>query len=294
MDKLNLMASFIAVVEEGNFTAAARRIGKTTALVSTHISQLEENLDVQLVTRTTRSIKLTSTGLNYYEEAKRVLDDIASLEAKVRQEHESLVGEIRITAPTTFGELVLAPLFADMIKNHPQLQIDLSLNDRFVDIVAEGFDMAIRIGQLEDSALIARKISTTKMVLCASPALIEKHGQPESPEDLQNLPCIFDTNNRYNYWSFKDGKKILNIKPNSIMKVNSAVAAGKLACAGLGICSSPQFAVQDALDIGNLVTVLDEFNQTEIPINVIYSHRKHLSAKVSAVLELIRESLRGC
>jgi DNA-binding transcriptional LysR family regulator len=288
------MASFIAVVEEGNFTAAARRIGKTTALVSTHISQLEENLDVQLVTRTTRSIKLTSTGLNYYEEAKRVLDDIASLEAKVRQEHESLVGEIRITAPTTFGELVLAPLFADMIKNHPQLQIDLSLNDRFVDIVAEGFDMAIRIGQLEDSALIARKISTTKMVLCASPALIEKHGQPESPEDLQNLPCIFDTNNRYNYWSFKDGKKILNIKPNSIMKVNSAVAAGKLACAGLGICSSPQFAVQDALDIGNLVTVLDEFNQTEIPINVIYSHRKHLSAKVSAVLELIRESLRGC
>ncbi len=294
MDKLNLMASFIAVVEEGNFTAAARRIGKTTALVSTHISQLEENLDVQLVTRTTRSIKLTSTGLNYYEEAKRVLDDIASLEAKVRQEHESLVGEIRITAPTTFGELVLAPLFADMIKNHPQLQIDLSLNDRFVDIVAEGFDMAIRIGQLEDSALIARKISTTKMVLCASPAFIEKHGQPESPVDLQKLPCIFDTNNRYNYWSFKDGKKILNIKPNSIMKVNSAVAAGKLACAGLGICSSPQFAVQDALDRGNLVIVLDEFNPTEIPINVIYSHRKHLSAKVSAVLELIRESLRGC
>lgn len=287
MDKLNLMSSFIAVVEEGNFTAAAKRIGKTTALVSTHISQLEEILDVRLVTRSTRSIKLTSTGLSYYDEAKRVLDDIASLEAKVRQEHDSLVGEIRITAPTTFGELVLAPLFSNMISNNPQLQIDLSLNDRFVDIVAEGFDMAIRIGQLEDSALIARKISTTKMVLCASPEFLAKHGHPTSPEDLQKMPCIFDTNNRNNYWSFGHGKQVLNIKPNSIMKVNSAVAAGKLASTGLGICSSPQFAVQNALDAGNLVTVLDDFNQTEIPINAIYSHRRHLSAKVTAILELL-------
>jgi DNA-binding transcriptional LysR family regulator len=291
MDKLNLMSSFIAVVEEGNFTAAARRIGKTTALVSTHISQLEENLDVRLVTRSTRSIKLTSTGLSYYEEAKRVLDDIASLEAKVRQEHESLVGEIRITAPTTFGELVLAPLFADMITNNPQLKIDLSLNDRFVDIVAEGFDMAIRIGQLEDSAMIARKISMTKMVLCASPEYLAKHGHPKHPEDLQKMPCIFDTNNRNNYWSFKDGKQDLNIKPNSIMKVNSAVAAGKLASLGLGICSSPQFAVQDKLDAGALVTVLDDFNHTEIPINAIYSHRRHLSAKVTAILDLLKNEI---
>lgn len=291
MDKLNLMSSFIAVVEEGNFTAAARRIGKTTALVSTHISQLEENLDVRLVTRSTRSIKLTSTGLSYYEEAKRVLDDIASLEAKVRQEHESLVGEIRITAPTTFGELVLAPLFAEMITNNPQLKIDLSLNDRFVDIVAEGFDMAIRIGQLEDSAMIARKISTTKMVMCASPEFLAKHGLPKHPEDLQKMPCIFDTNNRNNYWSFKDGKQDLNIKPNNIMKVNSAVAAGKLASLGLGICSSPQFAVQDKLDAGALVTVLDDFNHTKIPISAIYSHRRHLSAKVTAILDLLKNEI---
>ena len=151
--------------------------------------------------------------------------------------------------------------------------------------------MAIRIGQLEDSALIARKISTTKMVMCASPEFLEKHGLPISPEDLQTLPCIFDTNNRNNYWSFKDGKRDLNIKPNSIMKVNSAVAAGKLASSGLGICSSPQFAVQDKLDAGALVTVLDDFNHTEIPINAIYSHRRHLSAKVTAILDLLKNEI---
>lgn len=291
MDKLNLMSSFIAVVEEGNFTSAAKRIGKTTALVSTHISQLEENLGVRLVTRSTRSIKLTSTGLGYYEEAKRVLDDIYTLEAKVRQEHQSLIGEIRITAPTTFGELVLAPLFAELIEGNPQLQIELSLNDRFVDIVAEGFDMAIRIGKLEDSALIARQINSTKMVCYASPAFLKKHGHPQTPEDLHHLPCIFDTNNRKSSWSFSKGEKTYTIKPNSIMKVNSAVAAGRLATTGLGICSSPHFAVKDALKSGELVTVLDDYSQVEIPISVIYSHRKHLSAKVSTFLELLKQKI---
>lgn len=290
MDKLNLMSSFLAVVEEGTFTAAAKRIGKTTALVSTHISQLEENLNVRLVTRSTRSIKLTSTGLSYYEEAKRVLDDIASLEANLRQEHESLIGEIRITAPTTFGELVLAPLFADMLDRHPQLQIDLSLNDRFVDIVAEGFDMAIRIGQLEDSALIAREIGRTKMLVCASPAFLEQHGQPETPEDLYKLPCIYDTNNRSSYWSFSDSQQTFNVKPNTIMKVNSAVAAAKLATTGMGICCSPAFAVQEALDQGKLITLLDDYNQADTPISVIYSHRKHLSAKVTAFLDMLKRS----
>jgi len=291
MDKLNLMSSFIAVVEEGNFTAAAKRIGKTTALVSTHISQLEENLGVRLVTRSTRSIKLTSTGLGYYEEAKRVLEDIYSLEAKVRQEHQSLVGEIRITAPTTFGELVLAPLFAELIEGNPQLQIELSLNDRFVDIVAEGFDMAIRIGKLEDSALIARQISSTKMVCCASPAFLQKNGKPEAPEDLHQLPCIFDTNNRKSTWNFNKDEHIYTVKPNSMIKVNSAVAAGKLATTGLGICVSPYFAVQDALESGELLTVLDDYCQVEIPINVIYSHRKHLSAKVTALLDLFKNKI---
>lgn len=291
MDKLNLMSSFIAVVEEGNFTAAARRIGKTTALVSTHISQLEELLGVRLVTRSTRSIKLTSTGLSYYDEAKRLLDDIASLEAKVRQENESLIGEIRISAPTTFGELVLAPLFAQIIEDNPKLQIDLSLNDRFVDIVAEGFDMAIRIGQLEDSALIARKISTTKMLTCASPAFIDKYGVPETPEKLQQLPCIYDTNARSSYWTYSNAQQTFNVKPKTRMKVNSAVAAGKLAASGLGICSSPCFAVQEQLDQGELITVLEDYNQAEVPVSVIYSHRKHLSAKVSAFLELLQTSI---
>ncbi|WP_370280614.1 LysR family transcriptional regulator [Pontibacterium sp.] len=184
MDKLNLMTSFIAVAEEGTYTAAGKRLGKTTPLISTHISQLEELLDVRLITRSTRSMQLTPTGQSYYEEAKKVLDDIATLEARVRKENQNLVGRLRISAPVTFGEQVLMPFIAKMVEANPQLNVELMFNDRYVDIVAEGFDTAIRIGQLEDSALIARRIGSIRMLLCASPTFIERYGMPESPTDL--------------------------------------------------------------------------------------------------------------
>lgn len=290
MDKLNLMTSFVAVVEEGSFTAAAKRLGKTTALISTHVTQLEESLGVRLVTRSTRSLKLTSTGQGYYAEAKRLLDDFASLEAKVRQEHDSLIGDLRVSAPTTFGEIVLVPLIAELIANNPNLNVELSLNDRFVDIISEGFDLAVRIGYLEDSSLVARKVGLSKLRLCASPAFIQQHGGLSHPEQLQNLPCVLDTNLRTNnIWLLSDGEQEFKVKPKVMMKVNSAIAAAQIAKRGLAISYSPEFAIKDDLAAGHLIPILDTYCQSAVPISVLYTHRKHLSARVSAFVEMISQ-----
>ena len=293
MDKLNLMTSFIAVAEEGTYTAAGKRLGKTTPLISTHISQLEELLDVRLITRSTRSMQLTPTGQSYYEEAKKVLDDIATLEARVRKENQNLVGRLRISAPVTFGEQVLMPFIAKIVEENPQLNVELMLNDRYVDIVAEGFDTAIRIGQLEDSALIARRIGSIRMLLCASPAFIERYGMPESPTDLQSLPCVFDTNFRQgNRWSFTQNGKTVEVAPNVIARVNSAVAAARMATTGLAVTYAPDFAVKTEIEDGSLVEILGDYCQNDVPINMIYPHRKHLSAKVSTFVEEFAEYLK--
>ena len=286
MDKLNLMSSFIAVAEEGTYTAAAKRLGKTKALISTHVSQLEGLLDVRLITRSTRSMQLTPTGQSYYEEAKKVLDDIATLEAQVRQEHQTLVGRLRISAPATFGELVMMPFIAQITSQNPQLNVELMLNDRYVDIVAEGFDAAIRIGHLEDSTLIARPIGNITMQLCAAPSFLEQHGRPASPDDLNTLPCVFDTNYRQaNRWNFIHAGQEFDIKPSIIARVNSALAAANMAKTGAAITYAPDFAVQDSLNSGQLISLLEENCLTAIPINMIYPHRKHLSAKVTAFIE---------
>lgn len=294
MDKLNLMTSFIAVAEEGTYTAAGKRLGKTTPLISTHVSQLEELLDVRLITRSTRSMQLTPTGQSYYEEAKKVLDDIATLEARVRKENQNLVGRLRITAPVTFGEQVLMPFIAKMVEENPQLNVELMFNDRYVDIVSEGFDTAIRIGRLEDSALIARRIGSIRMLLCASPAFIERYGVPESPTDLQSLPCVFDTNFRQgNRWSFTQNGKTVDVAPNVIARVNSAVAAARMATTGLAVTYAPDFAVKNEIENGSLVKILSDYCQTDVPINMIYPHRKHLSAKVSTFVEEFAKYLQG-
>lgn len=292
MDKLNLMASFIAVVEEGTYTAAAKRLGKTTALISTHVTQLEGVLDVRLITRSTRSLQLTPTGRSYYEEAKRVLDDITTLEAQIRQENQSLTGRLRLSVPTTFGEQVLMPFVARMIRQHPQLDVEMMLNDRFVDIVAEGFDAAIRIGHLSDSSLVSRRAGSIRMCLCATPGYLTRHGEPDTPRDLALIPCVFDTNYRQSgRWRFERNGEEIEVKPLSVARVNSAQAAANLALSGLVIAYAPDFTVRDALEDGRLVSVLGEYCATEIPISILYPHRRHLSAKVTTFSDELQRYL---
>ncbi|GGK76614.1 LysR family transcriptional regulator [Amphritea balenae] len=281
MDKLNLMTSFIAVAEAGSFTAAARQLGKTKALVSTHVSQLEEWLKVRLIIRSTRSMMLTPEGQSYYEQAKKILDDVASLEADLLYKNQSLVGRLRISAPTTFGELVLMPFIAQMTADNPELNIDLMLNDRYVDLIGEGFDMGIRIGKLEDSSLIARSAGDRKMTLCATAGFIDRFGLPEQLEQLSEMPCVFDSNFREGAgWSFHRDDQEVEVKPRFVARVNSALAAANMARTGAVIANCPDFAVQSLIEQGELIPLFEEHPQRPIPVNIIYPHRQHLSTKV--------------
>ena len=282
MDKLNLMSSFVAVVEEGSFTAAANRLGKTKALVSTHISQLETLLQVRLIIRSTRSMQITGEGKSYYEQAKKILDDIVTLEAQLLHDSQSLVGRLRISAPTTFGELVLMPCIAELTSANPDLNIELLLNDRYVDLINEGFDVGLRIGNLADSSLIARSAGFTRLMLCASPAFIEHYGKPAAIQQLAELPCVFDTNYRHSgTWHFINDQHETEIRPNITARVNSALAAANMARTGRVIAYCPEFAIQSMLDSGELIRVLPDECNTRLPVSVIYPHRQHLSSKVT-------------
>ncbi|BBB27590.1 LysR family transcriptional regulator [Amphritea japonica] len=281
MDKLNLMTSFIAVVEEGSFTAGAHQLGKTKALLSTHVSQLEAWLKVRLIIRSTRSMQLTPEGKIYYEQAKKILDDIATLEAELLYKNQSLVGRLRISAPTTFGEIVLMPFVARMITDHPELNIDLVLNDRYVDLIGDGYDMAIRIGELQDSSLIARPAGFRKLLLCAAPAFLDRYGLPEKLQQLESMLGVFDSNLREGAcWSFQQGDRNIEIKPIFITRVNSALAAANMARTGTVLAQCPDFAVQGMLQRGELIPLFEEYSQQALPVSIVYPHRQHLSTKV--------------
>jgi len=282
MDKLNLMRSFVTVVEEGSFTAAAKRLGKTKALLSIQVTQLEERLKVSLLRRSTRSLTTTQAGQAYWLEAKRILDDVENLESQLLNKNSKLAGEIRISTPITFGEEVLTPFISALIIKYPALHIDMMLSDRHVDIVTEGYDLAIRVGHLKDSSLIARKLADSRVVVCATPTLIQKYGCPIDPTQLSQLPCIVDSNYLNGVqWHFNHGGTMLEVGVRGVVTVNNARAATALALAHTGIAAIPDFIATKYLQSGELIEVLNEFDMGLLPIHALYSSRKHLSVKIS-------------
>ena len=286
MDKLNLMRSFVAVVEEGTYTAAAKRLGKTKALLSNQVSQLEEQLEVRLIQRSTRSLHVTDTGQAYYLEAKRILDEVSALEASLKTENQSMVGRLRMTAPITFGEQVLMPFIAQIKQDNPDLLIEIMLADRYVDLVDEGFDLALRIGLLEDSNLIAKPLGQSKLVACAAPNFIQKMGSIHSPDRLTSLPCIVDSNYKgQNLWRFNSSGENFSIKVNECMRVNGAQAANQLASLGVGVCITPDFAAKAFFETGQLMMILENYEIGVVPIQVVYPSRQHLSPKVSFFID---------
>lgn len=294
MDKLKHMRSFIAVVEQGSITAAAKSLGKTKALISTHITQLEALLDTRLVTRSTRSLHFSDEGLAYYEQAKQVLDDIGSLEAKFKKETSSVVGRLRISAPTTYGETILVPLISQLLNTHPELQIEMVLTDRYVDIVSEGFDATIRIGHLQDSSLIAKQIASVRLVTCASPSFLERYGQPKHPRELEQYPCVVDTNIRGgSSWRFAEEGKAFDVKLRPRLSVNSALAATRLALEGNVLTYGPDFAVKPYIKNQRLVPVLEDFLPNALPVNIIYPHRQYLSEKIKVFVLAIKVFLEN-
>lgn len=288
MDAITRMRCFIQVVDSNGFSAAAREMGRSKALVSKYVGELEDELGVRLLNRTTRQVSLTEVGEAYYKEAAEILQRIDDLQASVQSSHQEVRGRLRVSAPRSMGDDMLNKPMMQFLAQYPDIRLDLRLEDRFVDLVEEGFDLAIRVTQLEDSSLIARKIAPFRTVVCATADVIKKHGAPKVPADLTARPCIIDTNYRYKQnWAFEANGERLSVSVNGPLEVNSASAAREAALANLGFLRTPLFFVANDVRDGDLIVLLEEYEEPQRGIYAVYPHRRHLSAKVRAFVDFL-------
>lgn len=286
MDKFSCMQAFVAVVEAEGFSEAARRLGVSKALISKQIGQLEDHLDVRLLHRTTRQVRATSVGQAYYEQSRLLLAELDELEDAVQTNTANPKGELRVTAPITFAELHLMPVVSDFSRDFPEVKLNIVLTDRFVDLVEERIDVAIRIGTLTDSSMVARKLGDTTMLVCASPAFLAQYGEPTLPQQLANYACVVDSNYPGGtHWTLGLGEHSITTEVPTRIAVNSARAARELVLTGHGIGLLPSFVVADDIANGKLKRLLSDFPSEALGIFAVYPHRKHLAAKVRLFID---------
>lgn len=287
MDTLTRIRAFIDVVDAEGFSAASRRIGRSKALLSKYVRELEDELGALLLNRTTRQFSLTEAGHTYYRSASEILKEIDNLADLVRQNNADLKGRLRISAPRTFADAEIGRSLIDFAAAHPDLSLEIVSDDRFVDLVEEGFDIAIRITRLEDSGMIARKLAPFRVLVCASPDFLRSYGPLETPADLARVPCVIDTNGRYfNNWRFQkpDGTPY-SVSVKARIEVNSPLASMRAALAGLGAVTLPDFIAEPKLRSGELVALFEDHLADDRGIYAIYPHRRYLPSKVRAFVD---------
>ncbi|MCO6392920.1 LysR family transcriptional regulator [Aliihoeflea aestuarii] len=289
MDTLTRMRAFIDVVEAEGFSAAARKIGRSKALLSKYVRELEDELGALLLNRTTRQFSLTETGHTYYKRATELVREIDTLAETVRESASDVKGRIKLTAPRTFGDAQIGHSLVDFAKEHPDITLEINLDDRFVDLVEEGFDLAIRITRLADSSMIARRLAPFRVRVCGSPELIARVGTPKKPQDLSKMPCIIDTNGRWlSNWQFqRESGEIVSVPVSGPIEANSPLTTRAAACVGLGFAILPDFIAASALESGELVAVLDEFAPQGGGIFAVYPHRRYLPAKIRVFVDFL-------
>ena len=286
------MHIFTHVAEASGFTAASTRLGLSRAAVSKHIAQLEAHLGGQLLQRTTRRVSLTEIGQAYYQRCKQILEDIDDAECLVTGLNSEPRGTLRLNVPMTFGIKQIAPLMNRLISQFPQLSIDLSLNDRLVDVVDEGYDLVIRIAALKESNLVARRLAPSRHILCAAPGYLDQHGRPENADDLTRHPCL-----RYTYTSNSNEWRLLKdrvehrVRIKGPLLVNNGDALCTAAEHGAGITLLPTFIAGDSIRNGKLEVVLPDYDCPELGIFAVYSSRRHQSAKVRALIDFLASEI---
>lgn len=285
MDRLSNIEAFVAVIEAGSFSAAADRLGIARSMVSRRIGALEKRLGVQLLQRTTRSLSLTEPGRHFFERAVRLLADLDEAEQSVADDAAELRGRVRLAAPLSFGLHHLVGALGDFLLAHPAVELDLDLNDREVNLVEEGFDLAVRIGTLRDSTLLARRIGTVRFVTCASPAYLERHGEPQSPADLAGHVGLHYANlPPRQAWQFGDGDGAAQATvPRLRMRANNGDALAAAAAAGLGLITSPTFIAWERIRAGELVPVLERFPRPPVGIYAVYPPGRLMPRRVQAL-----------
>lgn len=279
------LRTFVEVADAGGVSTAARRLGIAKSIVSRRLIRLEEDLGIQLLARTTRGAAVTEAGATFREHAARICAEMDAARETIFPAGD-LRGRLRIAAPLTFGPTHLAPVLAELARRHPALQVHACYSDRYIDIVAEGFDCAIRLGYLADSSLVARRVAPMRGSLVASPDYLRKHGEPETPAELLEHEALMQGTES---WRFVDGDKTITIHPRGRFKADNGVAIAAAALAGLGIAGLPDFLVADHLASGALVRVLTRYPLPEAGLYVVRPPASHPARKIRVLTDLLIE-----
>jgi len=294
MDKFLEMKTFAAVVDGGSFVQAADALEMSKPAVSRHVAELEQRLGVRLLQRTTRKLSLTEEGRAFYGRCKTVLADVEVAEAEVTAKSIVVNGLIKINVPVSFGLLHLAPLWPDFMSRYPDVLLDVTLADRMVDLVEEGYDMAVRIGSLQSSSLVSRKLASTRMMLCASPGYLKKHGKPKHPSELIDHTVLsYSLLATGDHWAFDgpDGKVSVMVAP--AMRTNSGDTCRTAALGDKGVILQPSFMVGDDVRGGTLVELMPEYRAREFGVYAVYPTRQYVSPKVRALMDFLSEAMQG-
>src|SRR6478752_3876738 len=295
MDRLRAFEVFVAVVARQGFARAAEALDTSPANVTRYIAELEALLGTRLLNRHSRKLSLTDSGQALYERARSILDEVAEAEALSASSTLQPRGRLRVNAPVSFGILHLAPLWPKFLKKYPEVELEVSLIDRVVDLVEEGFDLGIRISRTGSTAHIARKLAASRNIVCAAPGYLRQHGRPNSPADLADHACIgYTFSATGDDWHLFDahGQEHV-VKVPSVMRANNGDTARAAALAGVGVIWQPSFLVGDDLRAGRLVPLLPGYRMADIDILAVYPSRRHLSAKVRVMIDFLADAFEG-
>jgi DNA-binding transcriptional LysR family regulator len=288
MDRVTSMAVYVMSVEGGSLAAAARHFGLSHAMVSKHLRGVEQSLGVRLLTLTTRRLTLTEAGDNYFRRCVQILADIEEANREAMQLQAVPRGLLRLTAPVTFGEQHLAPALAAFLARYPDIVLDVELTDRFSDLIDEGFDLALRFGRLPDSALVARRLGASRMITCAAPAYLARHGTPAHPSDLAGHRCLYLSGvTTPGEWWYEGGGDRMTVKVDGPLRTNSMALACQAARAGAGIVFGPAFALAPSVAAGDLVPVLEDFAGAALDIHALYLSKRHMSKKLRLLIDFL-------
>ncbi|HXM82733.1 MAG TPA: LysR family transcriptional regulator [Burkholderiales bacterium] len=289
MDRLAAIQVFSQVVESGSFASAAGRLGLSTSAASRHVAELEAHLQARLLNRTTRRVSLTESGRAFYERCVQLLADLEEAEQEAARAAVVPRGTIKLTTSVNFGVRHIAPAIAAFLAQHREVRFDVSLSDRVVDLVEEGFDLGVRIGAVGSDNIVARKLGETRLVPCASPGYIEAHGAPQAPEELEKHNCFtYEYVTPRNLWRFRDPsgqERAVRVRGN--LHSNNGDLLAEAAARGAGIVFEPAFIVGPEVRAGRLVPLLQDFVPPPVPIYAVYPSRKHLSAKVRLFVDFL-------
>ncbi|MBU2880160.1 MULTISPECIES: LysR substrate-binding domain-containing protein [Aliiglaciecola] len=282
------ISEFVYVAESESFTQASKKMAISTAQVSRQISALEKRLSIKLLYRTTRKVSLTEEGRVFYQHCRSVLDGLEAAERAITNLQSKPQGKVKLTAPVTYGEQQVLPLVNDFMKQYSDIEVNALLTNQNLDLVEGGYDLAIRLGKLSDSSMMAKKLGTRTNYVCASPAYLEKYGIPYSLSELSKHNCLLGT---LDYWRFKQSDKEKNIRVKGKIRYNSGFALVDAALKGLGIVQLPDYYVQEHLQSGELTTLLDNYREPEEGIWAIYPQNRHLSPKVRLLVDYLADQL---